>query len=68
MLGELERSLAYWVRRKFKRFARHARRAVHWLGTVARREPNLFVLWQIGIRPAIGQYEPDEPRGSYPVL
>jgi retron-type reverse transcriptase len=55
VLRELERSLAYWVRRKFKRFARHARRAVHWLGNVARREPNLFVLWQIGIRPAAGQ-------------
>lgn len=55
VLRELERSLAYWVRRKFKRFARHARRAVHWLGNVARREPNLFVLWQIGIRPATGQ-------------
>ncbi len=55
VLRELERSLVYWVRRKFKRFARHARRAVHWLGNVARREPNLFVLWQIGIRPATGQ-------------
>lgn len=55
VLRELERSLAYWVRRKFKRFARHARRAVHWLGQVARREPNLFVLWQIGIRPATRQ-------------
>ena len=55
VLRELERSLAYWVRRKFKRFARHARRAVHWLGRVARREPDLFVLWQIGIRPATGQ-------------
>ena len=55
VLRELERSLAYWVRRKFKRFACHARRAVHWLGNVARREPNLFVLWQIGIRPATGQ-------------
>ncbi|TWT80380.1 Group II intron-encoded protein LtrA [Planctomycetes bacterium CA13] len=55
VLRELERSLVYWVRRKFKRFARHGRRAVHWLGVVARREPNLFVLWQIGIRPAAGQ-------------
>ena len=51
----LERSLVYWVRRKFKRFACHCRQAVHWLGIVARREPNLFVLWQVGIRPATGQ-------------
>lgn len=55
VLRELERSLVYWVRRKFKRFARHGRQAVHWLGVVARREPNLFVMWQIGIRPATGQ-------------
>ena len=26
----------------------------HWLGRVARRDPDLFVLWQIGIRPATG--------------
>lgn len=55
VLRGLERSLVYWVRRKFKRLRRHHRRAVHWLGAVARREPNLFVLWQIGIRPAAGQ-------------
>ena len=34
---------------------RHQRRAVHWLGRVARREPNLFEMWRIGIRPATGQ-------------
>ena len=50
----LERALVYWVRRKFKRL-RHQRRATHWLGRVARRAPNLFVLWQIGIKPATGQ-------------
>jgi RNA-directed DNA polymerase len=51
----LERSLVYWARRKFKRLRRHRRRAAHWLGKVARREPELLVLWQIGIRPATGQ-------------
>ena len=55
VLRYLERSLIYWVRRKFKRFYRHQRRAVYWLGRIARREPNLFVLWQMGIRPAIEQ-------------
>ena len=55
VLRELERSLVYWVRRKFKRLRDHQRRAVHWLGQVARREPNLFVLWSHGIRPATGQ-------------
>ncbi len=51
----LERALIYWVQRKFKRFKRHRRRAVHWLGRIARRESGLFVLWQIGIKPAAGQ-------------
>jgi len=55
VLRSLERSLVYWVRRKFKRFRYHQRRAVHWLGRVAQREPQLFTLWSHGIRPATGQ-------------
>jgi RNA-directed DNA polymerase len=55
VLRHLERALIYWVRRKFKRFRRHQRKATHWLGRLARREPNLLYLWQIGIRPATGQ-------------
>lgn len=55
VLRSLERSLVFWVRRKLKRFARHQRQAYHWLGKVARREPDLFVMWQIGLRPAAGQ-------------
>ena len=51
----LERALVYWVRRKFKRFRRHQRAAYHWLGRVARRDSRLLVLWQIGIKPAVGQ-------------
>jgi RNA-directed DNA polymerase len=55
VLRYLERSLVYWVRRKLKRYRRHQRNATHWLGRLARREPNLFYQWQIGIRPAIEQ-------------
>jgi RNA-directed DNA polymerase len=55
VLRHLERALVYWVRRKFKRFRRHQRKATHWLGRLARREPDLFYPWQIGIRPATGQ-------------
>ncbi len=55
VLRHLERALVYWVRRKFKRFRRHQRRATHWLGCVARRDPDLFYMWQIGIRPPTGQ-------------
>jgi RNA-directed DNA polymerase len=55
VLRSLERSLVYWVRRKFKRLRDHQRNAVHWLGRVAQREPQLFTLWSHGIRPATGQ-------------
>jgi RNA-directed DNA polymerase len=54
VLRHLERALIRWVRRKYKRFRGHATNAAHWLGRVARRDPHLFVLWQIGIRPATG--------------
>jgi len=46
----LERALVYGVRRKFKRFRYHQRQATRWLGRLARREPNLLALWQVGIR------------------
>jgi RNA-directed DNA polymerase len=55
VLRHLERSLVYWVRRKYKRLQRHQRNATHWLGRVARRDPNLFVLWQMGLKPATGR-------------
>lgn len=55
VLRSLERSLVYWVRRKFKPLRNHQRKAVHWLGRVAQREPDLFSLWSHGIRPATGQ-------------
>jgi len=55
VLRSLARSLVYWVRCKFKRLRNHQRKAVHWLGRVAQREPQLFALWAHGIRPATGQ-------------
>jgi RNA-directed DNA polymerase len=54
VLRHLDEALAAWVRRKFKRFRRRGRASVHWLGRIARREPTLFVHWQLGIRPAAG--------------
>ena len=53
-LRHVDRHLALWVQRKYKRFKRHKRRAEHWLGGVARREPKLFAHWKMGIRPASG--------------
>jgi RNA-directed DNA polymerase len=47
--------LTRWAMRKYKRLRRHRRRAEHWLGGVARREPRLFAHWHLlGVRPAAG--------------
>ena len=54
VLGYLNSALAKWARWKYKRLRGHRRKSVHWLGRVAHRQPNLFALWQLGIRPATG--------------
>jgi RNA-directed DNA polymerase len=51
----LNRTLVRWTMRKYKRLKRHPRRAEHWLGAVADREPTLFAHWQLlGLKPAAG--------------
>jgi group II intron reverse transcriptase/maturase len=55
VLRHLERALVGWACRKFKRFRRRERAATHWLGGIARRDPKLLVLWQLGVRPAAGR-------------
>jgi RNA-directed DNA polymerase len=47
--------LMRWAMRKYKKLKGHRRRAKHWLGRVARREPQLFAHWQMGLRPAVGR-------------
>ncbi|MBN1546234.1 MAG: hypothetical protein JW902_06210 [Syntrophaceae bacterium] len=54
VLKYLNGALVHWVRRKYKRFARHRRNACYWLGRLARREPRLFAHWQMGILPSAG--------------
>ncbi len=54
VLRHLNVALAAWVRRKYKRFRRRERASMHWLGRIARRDPNLFVLWQLGGKPSAG--------------
>jgi group II intron reverse transcriptase/maturase len=54
-LRYLNDALVKWVCRKYKRFRLKERRAAHWLGCIAARDPNLFALWQLGIKPATGQ-------------
>lgn len=54
VLRHLNDALVVWVCRKYKRFHRRERAATHWLGGVAKRQPHLFVLWQLGVTPAAG--------------
>jgi RNA-directed DNA polymerase len=51
----LNRILVRWAMRKYKRLKGHQRKADYWLGQVARRQPNLFYHWQMGVRPSAGQ-------------
>jgi RNA-directed DNA polymerase len=46
----LNRRLVRWAQRKYKRYRRQ-RRATHWLRRIARREPQLFPHWQLGVLP-----------------
>jgi RNA-directed DNA polymerase len=55
VLSHLNGALAAWVRRKYKRFRRRERASMHWLGRIAQRDKNLFVLWQLGVVPAVGE-------------
>jgi RNA-directed DNA polymerase len=54
VMGHMNRALVLWARRKYKKLSRHRRRAEHWLGKIAKRDPRLFVHWQMGILPAAG--------------
>jgi RNA-directed DNA polymerase len=43
--------LVRWVRRKWKRFARHRRRAKRYLSQLAVKNPELFMPWKLGVFP-----------------
>ncbi len=50
-LRNINRYLVRWARRKFKRLRGHERRARVFVASVARREPDLFAHWRLGVRP-----------------
>ena len=52
VLRSVNVALARWARRKYKRFKRRMHASMQWLGRIARRDANLLVLWQLGIRSA----------------
>lgn len=53
-LRHLNRTLVRWAMRKYKRLRRHKRRAEYWLGRIAKRQPQLFPHWKIGVKPTAG--------------
>ncbi len=50
-----DRILMRWVMRKYKKLKGHRRRAMHWLGRLARQQPLLFAHWRAGFRPPVGR-------------
>lgn len=46
--------LSKWAKKKYKKLRGKPTRASQWLGQIAKREPKLFVHWQLGIRPSAG--------------
>jgi RNA-directed DNA polymerase len=51
LFQRLNARLAHWVERKFKRVRRHKTRAIKWLGSMCKQNPNLFAHWRFGVRP-----------------
>lgn len=54
VLRHMNQALVKWARRKYKKLENHKTRAKNWLGNIAKREPKLFVHWQMGIKPTAG--------------
>ena len=55
LMMHLNQRLVKWAMRKYKRFRFHEKRATHWLGRIAHREPGMFVHWRFGYKPSTGQ-------------
>ena len=44
----LNRTLARWAERKYKKLRDHMRRATHWIARISRRDSKLWAHWQMG--------------------
>ena len=49
-MRQLDRSLARWAERKYKKLRGHLRRATHWVARISRRDSKLWAHWQMGVR------------------
>ncbi|MCM3728815.1 RNA-directed DNA polymerase [Neobacillus cucumis] len=50
-LRHINKALIMWARKKYKRLARHKKRAEYFLGRIANQIPKLFKHWEMGIKP-----------------
>ena len=50
VMRHLDRLLARWACRKYKKLRQHLRRATHWIRCISVRDPRLFAHWQMGVR------------------
>ncbi len=50
LMGQLNRSLARWAERKYKKLRGHQRRSNQWIASLSRRDPKLFAHWQMATR------------------
>lgn len=50
LMGQLDRSLARWAERKYKKLRGHRRRANQWVARLSRRDPKLFAHWAMAAR------------------
>ena len=50
ILSQVERAIAGWANRKYKKLHRKLLRATRWLRSIRRRKPNLFAHWAWSIR------------------
>lgn len=49
MLGHFNRTLVAWAMRKFKKLRGHKTRAVKFVENISKRQPSLFVHWNMGM-------------------
>lgn len=47
--------LMKWAKWKYKKLKGHSRKAMQWIGKIAKENPRLFAHWELGIKPAVEQ-------------
>ena len=51
ILDDINRLLVRWAKKKYKRFTRSRLKAQKWLRRISDRDPNLFYMWTLGVKP-----------------